>query len=53
MRMIRAVANKPIKTHALISSVVQIEKIIRKTAAFEIGFDFLVMGIPWLVVDES
>jgi hypothetical protein len=48
MRMIRAVANNPIRTDALISRVVQIEKIIRKTAAFEIGFDFLVMETPWV-----
>jgi hypothetical protein len=48
MRMIRAVANNPIKTDALINRVVQIEKTIRKVAAFEIGFDFLVMGTPWV-----
>jgi hypothetical protein len=46
--MIRAVANNPIKTDALINRVVQIEKTIRKVAAFEIGFDFLVMGTPWV-----
>ena len=48
MRMIRAVENNPIKTEALISRVVQIEYTIRNTADFEIKFDFLVMGVPWV-----
>lgn len=48
MRMIRAVAKNPIKTDALIKRGVQIEYTIRKTAAFEIGFDFLVMKTPWV-----
>ena len=48
MRMIWAVANKPIRTEVLISRVVQIEYTIRKRADFEIGFDFLGIETPWV-----